>query len=307
MKVLITGGAGFIGQHLRRELGGHAHGVWWDDLVVDGWDLRDEGVAHRQVGRAKFDVVIHLAAQVGRVFGEDDLERSITNNALATARVAQACADLGTRLVYCSTSEVYGDQGSFECFEGGPEVMPHGIYGLSKRWGEEAARLYAPRGLQIVRLSMPYGPGLPAGRGRAAIINFLHQAHHRMPITVHRGGERSWCWIGDTVKGFRMVVESGTIAMDARQSEDGVGVYNVGRDDNAVPMRVVAEMACDIAGAPRHLIREVAPPERQTVVKRLSTVKLRELGWKPSVDLVEGMERTYEVVRKMDKEGNVVR
>lgn len=302
-RILVTGGVGFIGTHLCRELREAGHEVRETDLVLEDYDLREPGVAESLMHSCQPEVVVHLAAQVGRVFGEDSVVRSIESNATMSALVAQACAKWGARLVYCSTSEVYGDQGEAECYEGGPEVTPHGIYGLSKRWGEEAARLYAPKGLQIVRLSMPYGPGLPAGRGRAAIINFLWQAHHRMPLTVHRGGERSWCYVGDTVRGFRMVIEDGDLARTAAQSEAGVGVYNVGRDDDRVSMLDVAGMACEIAGAESGLIVEIDPPGRQTVVKRLSTRKLRALGWEPQVELRDGMARTYEVVRHFNEQG----
>lgn len=293
-RILVTGAKGFIGSHLVPELSKY-HTVIATD-IEDG-DLRNEYTASDLLDYHRPDMVIHLAAQVGRVFGEDDLERSITNNALATARVAQACDKYDARLVYCSTSEVYGDQADILCVEGGREVVPHGMYGLSKRWGEEAARLYSPYGLQIVRLSMPYGPGLPAGRGRAALINFLWNASHRQPLTVHRGGKRAWCWIGDTVRGFRKVIEDGETSVTAEQSENGFGVYNIGRDDNETLMVDVAKMACDLVGAPYSLISHVEPPTNQTVVKRLSTTKLKTLGWNPEVELWEGMERTWKVMR----------
>jgi nucleoside-diphosphate-sugar epimerase len=307
VKILVTGAAGFIGTHLCRELRGAGHEVIARDLVTHPKDdLRRGGIAAGYVQFHRPEAVVHLAAQVGRQFGEDDVARSIESNATMTAHVARACTAWGARLAYCSTSEVYGDQGEAGCVEGGPEVLPHGIYGLSKRWGEEAARLYAPDGLQIVRLSMPYGPGLPAGRGRAAIVNFLWQAHHRMPVTVHRGGKRSWTYVADTVRGFRLVIERGEQARTAAESEAGVGVYNIGRDDAEVTMLDVARLSCDIAGAPYDLITEVDPPERQTVVKRLSTAKLRALGWAPEVELEEGMRLTYEVVRHFDEEGSLV-
>jgi dTDP-glucose 4,6-dehydratase len=196
-------------------------------------------------------------------------------------------------MVYASTSEVYGDNGAIECDEvRGPFRLPHNIYGLSKYWGEDVCRLYAPRDLAILRFSMPYGPGLPAGRGRAAIINMLWQAKRREPIPVHRGAERSWCWIGDTVRAARLVIE-----------DWNAGVYNVGRDDNPVPMRQVAEMACDLARSPRHLIKEIDPPERQTVVKRLATDRIRKLGWQPEVELEEGMEETLKWVNELGDDG----
>ena len=296
MRFLVTGARGFIGTHLSRELRGAGYEVTGADLPRD--DLSERQMAKRLLDLYRPSVVVHLAAQVGRLFGEDDVARSIESNATMTANVARACAQSGARLVYCSTSEVYGDQGNATCREGGPQVIPHGIYGLSKRFGEEVARLYAPEGLQIVRLSMPYGPGLPAGRGRAALINFLWSASRGEPLTVHRGGKRCWCWIGDTIAGFRIVIEDGEQGQTAEDAARGQGVYNIGRDDNETEMVRVAEMACDIVGASRSLIREVDPPGAQTVVKRLATDKLCGLGWSPGVDLAEGMARTWAVMQE---------
>lgn len=289
MRFLITGSAGFIGTHLTRELLSNGHEVVGVDMA-DG-DLREPGVFYAVLCGAQLegpvDYVIHLAAQVGRLFGEDDVAHTITNNALATARVAQACAGLGVKLAYCSTSEIYGDQGEATCTEDGEQSLPHNLYGLTKRHGEEVAQLYAPDGLVIFRLSMPYGPGLPAGRGRAAMINFLYNAMNGEPLTVHRGAERAWCYVGDTVAGIRMIL----------QHDDSVGAWNIGRDDIAVPMRAVAEQACIMTGASPDLIVDIDPPARQTVVKRLGMDKLRSIGWRPQVELDEGMARVLEWLR----------
>lgn len=294
MKILVTGSSGFIGQHLCQELHDGGHEVDGVDIVAPDFsklatlgklydrDLRDVFQVNSVLDHAKPDVVIHLAAQVGRLFGEDDLMHTITDNAGMTALIARACGDHGIRLVYASTSEIYGDNGEHLCHEDdGPFTLPHNLYGASKGWGEDACELYAPDALTVLRFSMPYGPGLPAGRGRAALVNFLHNALHRQPLTVHRDSERSWCWIGDTVRAARIVLE-----------QTAGGAFNVGRDDNPLPMRRVAEMACDLVGAPHSLIEEVDAPGRQTVVKRLSTEKIRSLGWRPLVDLEEGMTRT---------------
>jgi GDP-L-fucose synthase len=72
------------------------------------------------------------------------------------------------------------------------------------------------------------------------------------------------------------------------------GAYNIGRSDNEVTMKEVAELACAIAGADENLIRMVSAPGNQTLVKRLSTEKIRSMGWRPEVDLEEGMRRTYQ-------------
>lgn len=301
MKILVTGAGGFIGSHLTRELTAHGHHVIGVD-IADG-DLRDDWVATSLVTQHAPDVVVHLAAQVGRVFGEDNVRHTITNNAHATATIAMACASTGARLTYVSTSEVYGDQGDVWCDEDGPVVLPHNLYGLSKRWGEEVAALYAPDRLQVIRLSMPYGPGLPAGRGRAAIINMLWQANTGQPIVVHRGATRCWCWVGDTVTAMRLVIERGEWGTHPDDPARGVGVYNIGRSDNETSMQHVALLACEIADADPSLIQLVDPPNAQTVVKRLSTTKVQGLGWEPTVPLKEGMARTFKTVRDYGADG----
>lgn len=295
MRIGITGVSGFVGQWLARELVDAGHVVFGIDRKPWAWfevgDLTDERVVVRWLAKTRPDVVVHLAAQVGRVFGEEDLRHTVRANAELTTVLAKACGQRAIRLVYASTSEVYGDHGDKVCREDTPWKLPHNLYGLSKRWGEEACRLYAPDGLVIVRLSMPYGPGAPPGRGRRAMDTMLWQAHHRMPLTVHRGAERSWCWVGDTVRGIRLAMECG-------------GVFNIGRDDDPRTMLDIARMACALAGAPESLIREVDPPAAQTVVKRLSTDKLQALGWSPTVDIADGMKQVYEWVSGFDRDGN---
>lgn len=294
MNILVTGAAGFIGTHLWDELEQHGHRVIPADRRFGG-DLRDpDNVRDLFTWAADHhvDQVVHLAAKVGRLFGEDDLTATVTDNVTMTALIARACGDHGIPLAYASTSEVYGDLGEQTAREDGPMALPHNAYGLSKRQGEEFCRLYAPDQLLLLRFSMPYGPGHPPGRGRAALTNFLHQAAHGEPIPVHKGSERAWCWIGDTVRAVRMLVEAGH-----------TGAWNIGRDDNATPMRHVAELACDLVGASHDLISDTDPPGRQTVVKRLSTEKLRAIGWEPTVDLEEGMRRVLAYVQKFDRNG----
>lgn len=290
MRILVTGAAGFIGQYLCSELTA-SHDVIGVD-ILEG-DLTKAGIVAALVKRHKPKLVIHLAGLVGRLFGEDDVARTITANAIGTTYVAQACAEAGIRMTYASTSEAFGDQGDRLVPESDHGVIPHNMYGLSKRWGEEACRLYMPEDdLQIFRLSMPFGPGLPAGRGRAALITFLFNAIHHKPITVHAGGTRCWCYITDTIKGIRMLIENG-----------GSGAWLVGRVDNETSMLTVAEMACDMAGAPRGLIEVVDAPENQTLIKRLNPERLCSIGWIPEIDLDQGIAMTYRAVRHYNDAG----
>lgn len=306
-KALLLGGGGFIGKHLDAEL--QTHG--WKTIVADrnehgeagyAGDLNLPGVVRAYMEQAEQffgsppDVVVHLAAQVGREFGEQDIIHTIRSNAEMTARVAKECGERMIPLVYFSTSEIYGDQGETVCDEDdGPFSVPHNLYGLSKRWGEEVCHLYAPEGLKIVRPSMPYGPGAPPGRGRRAMDNFIWHAIFGKKIYVHSGSERSWCWIGDTVRAIRLIIETGE-----------AGAYNVGRDDRPISMKELAQRVCTQVGAPLTLIEEVEAPPNQTVVKRLSTEKIRELGWEPWVELEEGLVIMEEWIRQFDADGKYV-
>ncbi|GAC1530920.1 MAG: NAD(P)-dependent oxidoreductase [Marmoricola sp.] len=295
MRVLVTGHRGFIGTHLTRELEANGHEVIGHDR--EEGDLTQPGVLAARLDNWKPDRVVHLAAQVGRLFGEDDLIHTVNANATMTTLVAHACGERDIPVLYASTSEVYGDQGTSVCDEDVLFGLPHNLYGLTKRWGEEVLEMYAPDGLQIVRLSMPYGPGAPPGRGRRALDNFLWQAHHRMPIPVHQGAERTWCHVTDTVRGIRMVLEHGDYG-------NWFGIYNVGRDDHPVSMLSLAKRACEMTDANPLLIRLTPPPARQTLVKRLSTDRLRSLGWKPTIELDEGLPELLEWVKGFDRDGN---
>ena len=186
-------------------------------------------------------------------------------------------------MVYVSSSEVYGDHGESPIHEfTAYRKQPHNLYGLTKRWGEEVFRLYVPDTV-VARGNMIYGPRQQTGEGLAALPTFLRLAQERNPIRVHRGAERSWCYITDFVSALRLLIEKGQ------------GTYNVGRDDDPRPMREIAEIACRLTGAPTSLVEEVDPPEKhQTIVKRVSAGRLRMLGWKPQVCLENGMARTLE-------------
>lgn len=292
MRILVTGSEGFVGSHLTKTLRERRHTVTGVDRHAATYrrDLR-ESIAD-VLDEVRPEIVIHLAAQVGRLFGEDDMATAVSDNALATTLLARDCGERGIRIAYASTSEVYGDRGDQVCREDDSlDVLPHNLYGLTKRWGEEAICLYTEDPL-IFRFSMPYGPGVAPGRGRRALDTIIWQAHHRKRITVHRGAERSWCWIGDTVAGVVRLVEG---------SHDGV--FNIGRDDDPYTMLWLATRACRMTEAPLSLIDEVSPPPRQTVVKRLSTEKLRALGWEPTVGLEYGMREVYRWVANFGPNG----
>jgi nucleoside-diphosphate-sugar epimerase len=299
VRILITGHMGFIGQWLWRELertGHEAVGVDIRQAQNGVCDLRKPGVFTEQLGFHEADYVVHLAAQVGREFGEDDVEHTISSNVTMSALVGRACAERGVPLLYASSSEIYGDQGDDEVHESTKPRLPHNLYGLTKRQGEEVLALYGPPELAICRLSMPYGPGAPPGRGRRAMDNIIWQAQHGRPITIHRGAERSWCWVGDLVSAMRLIIEAG-----AR------GPFNVGRDDRPLSMEQLARWVCNLTDADESLIELVDPPPNQTVVKRLSTDKVRGMGWKPRIELGQGLPAMLRWIAHFDAKGKYKR
>ncbi len=282
MKVLVTGASGFVGRALVEELR-HADGAYGVHALArsDG-DLADEGVAEAAVAELAPDVIVHSAARIGVVRCEEAPEHSVRSNVLATALVARAAAAHGARLAYVSTSDVYGSAAVAD--EETPPA-PESLYALTKLWGEQAAALYAPAGLTILRLANPYGPGVDAGEAKGAVPTMLRQADSREPIPVFRGEARAFCWIGDVVRAIRLVVDSG---------QDGT--FNIGWDGELVALVDVARVACELTGAPQELIEEVDPPPGR-VMTRIATERIRALGWRAEMPLDEGMRLLLDQIR----------
>ncbi|HEY7017304.1 MAG TPA: NAD(P)-dependent oxidoreductase [Gaiellaceae bacterium] len=282
MKVLVTGASGFVGRALVEELR-HAEGAYEvQPLGRDDGDLADEGVAEAAIMAARPDVVVHAAARIGVVRCDDEPSLALRSNVLATGLVARAATDCGARFAYISTSDVYG--AAVAADEETPPA-PESLYALTKLWGEQAAELYAPEGLTVIRLANPYGPGVDAGQAKGAVPSMLRQADAGEPIPVFRGEARAFCWIGDVVRAIRLIVDSGA-----------EGTFNVGCDGEAVALADVARLACELAGAPQDLIEEVEPPPGR-VMTRIAIERVRALGWRPEVSLDEGMRELLDALR----------
>ena len=262
MRVVVTGASGFVGRALVEELrhGGRAYEV--HPLERRDGDLADEGVAEQAIAEAQPDLVVHSAARIGIARCEDEPLLALRSNVLATVFVAQAAARHGARLVYVSTADV-GE--------------PASLYGLTKLWGEHAARQYAPQGLVILRLANPYGPG-----SMGALPTMLRQAAMGEPVPAFRGERRSWLWIGDATRAIRLVLESG---------EDGI--FDIASNQPAVALTEAARLACELASASPELVEEHDPPPGR-VVPRVDVDRLHALGWRPEIGLEEGLRLTLE-------------
>jgi nucleoside-diphosphate-sugar epimerase len=314
MRIAVTGAAGYIGGWLMAELASRGHEIHAQDLVKpDGevnwatyrtFDLcSQERVEWLRVINP--EVTIHLAALYGRIWGEVDMVKTAGINAGLTGALARDVAAQGGRLMYVSSSEVYGrsaDQGTVYSHS---KLDPVNMYGLSKKWGEEAAAIYASDGLMITRLNMPYGPakypppanvvthtsGKPGALGYNVLHSMTWQAEHGHEIVVHEGTTRCLTWVGDTVRGLAMILESG-------QS----GIWNVNRNDDHRQVADLAQLVLGTTGSTSKVNVE-KPPPRVTLRKSLDNHELLTLGWEPTVELEEGVKMAWEYFRKFDRLG----
>lgn len=284
MKVLVTGADGFVGQHLSRALIDRGHDVVSTDRA--DMDLAIPYRAETLVSMSNPDYVCHLAARYGRLLCADEPHRAVSDNTAATTELAAICAERGIPVFYASSSEVYGDHGTRTISEGSKLRMPTTIYGLSKRWGEEALRLYLPKDKRlIVRMNMLYGPLQLGGYGRCSLATFIQNAVRGESFTVHRGTSRSWLYITDAVVALMALIEGGH-----------TGTFNLGNPFPARDMRDVAAMVQNAAGG---IVNIEDPPANQIAHKHYDVTKLRQtIDWTPQVKLRDGILQTVEWARK---------
>jgi dTDP-glucose 4,6-dehydratase len=311
VRVAVTGVAGYVGGWLRTALLSRGHHVYGQDRVSVPrhthlvFDLADHGMRHDWLTDTRPDVVVHLAALYGRVWGETNLISTAAANAGITAELARDCDRAGIPLMYVSSSEVYGRTALAGTVTETSPLAPLNMYGLSKKWGEEACRVYAPDGLVIARLNMPYGPpkdqpaigqrphtsGIPGTVGYNVLHSMVWEAEHGLPLRVHQGTERCLTWVGDTMRGLVMILESGQ-----------PGIWNVCRNDDHRTVLDLARLVLDVTGSASELIAEPAPWQ-VTPRKSLDSTRLAVLGWTPEIELDEGVKRCWDYYRRFDADG----
>lgn len=291
--ILVTGGLGTIGRRMVPIL--RARG--YDAKVLDSRIQREPDYIRADVcsmvevmeafKRWEIDTVLHLAGEVGRENGELFARRAVDINVSGTINMIQVCREFGSRLIFASTSEVYGDCGSRVMHEEMPLGQPTNCYAISKLQAEQYIKHFVENyDLQanIVRIFMCYGPGEYPSYFRSAIARFTYNILHDRPIVVHRNAERSWCYVDDIVEGWIRVMEH----FRPGRTE----VYNIGRNDPK-SMEQVARLICALAGKDDGLVRFEDVPKFVTPVKNASFEKAkRELGFEATVTLEEGLRET---------------
>jgi nucleoside-diphosphate-sugar epimerase len=295
MRYVVTGAAGFIGSQLGEALQEAGHDVVGVDCFTDYYDpavkernaraldVRRLDLADDALDLRGFDGVFHLAGQPGvRSFGSR-FPLYVRQNVLASQRVFEAAAEAGTRVVFASSSSVYGEAARYPTAEDVP-LRPLSPYGITKLTAEHLARAYA-RSFEldavVLRYFNAYGPRQRPDMAFPRVVEALVTGR---PFTLFGDGEqsRSFTFVRD-------VVDATILAMAG--AEAGT-TYNVGGGQEATMNEAMATLE-RIAGRRLDVRREPAVPGDQRRTKADTTRIRADLGWSPRTPLEEGLRAQW--------------
>jgi len=305
-RILITGGAGFIGSHLAELFLDRGHDVIVMDNLLTG---RLDNIEHLSTRKGftfvdhdvtnfihipgRLDAILHFASPASPI---DYLEfpiQTLKVGSLGTHKALGLAKEKGARFLLASTSEVYGDplvHPQPESYWGNVNpIGVRGVYDEAKRFAEALTMAYhRVHGLQtrIVRIFNTYGPRMRLEDGRA-LPNFMCQAIRGEPLTVFGDGSqtRSFCYVSDLVDGIERLLRS-----------DVVDPVNIG---NPAEMTILqfARRVIEITGSTSEIVfREL--PSDDPKVRQPDIARARKLlGWEPKVDLISGLMKTVPYFR----------
>jgi UDP-glucose 4-epimerase len=305
VKTVVTGAAGFIGSHLVESLLADGHDVLGIDAFTDYYERSvKEGNLHGALGNGQFrllegrvqnlpleesvrdaEVVFHLAAQAGvRASWGREFSHYTDHNVLGTQRVLEAALHAGRpRVVYASSSSVYGDSETLPLREDGP-CRPVSPYGVTKLAGEHLAVLYAKSfalPTTSLRFFTVYGP---RQRPDMAFHRFLKAARDGEAIRVFGDGRqtRDFTYVADIVAAIRAAAVSGRPG----------SVYNVGGGERLALLDVLRTME-GVTGRPFRIVHEDAQKGDMRDTFADTTAARRDLGFRSTVTLRDGLEREW--------------
>jgi nucleoside-diphosphate-sugar epimerase len=308
MRILVAGGAGFIGSHVCRELLVRGHEVVCLDNLSTGAfanveeiaDHRDFAFIREDVTRAPFlavDLILHLASPASPVHYKQFPIETMMANSAGTHRLLALAADRGARFIFASTSEVYGDpleHPQAESYWGNVNPTgPRACYDESKRFGEALTVEYRRRhgvNASIVRIFNTYGPRMNADDGRV-VPAYIAAALDGRPLPVFGDGmqTRSFCYVDDLVEALLLVAFDGNA--NGR-------IFNIG-NPHEVTMLDLARTVARVAGVPERVEHLPAmsddPARRKPDIARIQN----RYGWQPFVSLDAGLAGTIEYFRAL--------
>ena len=300
-RVLVTGGAGFLGSHLCERLLADGHDVLCVDNYFTG--ARDNiaslvGSPHFEMLRhdvsapllAEVDEVYNLACPASPIHYQHDPVQTLKTSVLGALHMLDIARRTGARVFQASTSEVYGDpdvhpQTEDYCGNVNP-LGPRACYDEGKRCAEtlffDHRRQHGTR-IKVVRIFNTYGPRMHPNDGRV-VSNFITQALRGEDITLYGDGgqTRAFCYVSDMIEGFVRMMDS---------EDDVTGPFNLG-NPHEISVRELAERVLALTGSRSRLVFRPLPQDDPT--QRCPDIgrARRMLGWQPEVGLEDGLART---------------
>ncbi len=313
-RILVTGGAGFIGSFLTKKLLDLGHQVIVLDnfFCCDGSNLQDidnknlvvinHDVTKKFTVEGPLDIVMHLASLPSPAFYYTKPRETLEAGLLGTKNTLDLALEKNARYLFASTSEVYGDP----VISPQPEEYPGNVsaigkrsqYDESKRGGETLIKLYFEKyaiDVRIMRIFNTYGPGMCLNDGRV-VTNFIEQALKAKPLTMYGDGlqTRSFAYVSDTVDGIMKILFSDTITNYTTIQER---IFNVG-NPGEFTIRELAEKIKFLSQ--KYLNRETnviycEQPDQTDPKQRCPDITKinKETGYQPAVSLDEGLEKTF--------------
>jgi len=307
-RVLVTGGAGFIGSHLcKRLLAEGQHVICLDNYFTGAKENiasllsnpRFELIRHDVTIPYKFEVdeIYNLACPASPVHYQYNPVNTVKTSILGILNALDLACHLGAKILQASTSEVYGDplvHPQVEEYWG--NVNPIGIrscYDEGKRCAETLCFDYFRKydiDVKVIRIFNTYGPNMHAQDGRV-VSNFIVQALQGDPITIYGDGTqtRSFCYVDDLISGmFRMM-----------QTEEGfIGPVNLGNPSRFTMLELAKEVVRLTGSASKIVFRPLPPDDPKQRQPDISLAK-EKLDWLPAIGLDEGLERTISYFKKV--------
>lgn len=305
MRILVTGGAGFLGSHLCERLLDEGHDVLCLDNFFTG---RKANISHL-LGNPRFelfrhDVIDPFKAEVERIYNlacpaspphyQYNAIKTIKTSVMGAINVLGLAKRTRARVFQASTSEVYGDPEIHpqpESYWG--HVNPIGIrscYDEGKRVAETLFFDYHRQNgvdIRVVRIFNTYGPRMLPDDGRV-VSNFIVQALRGQNITIYGDGSqtRSFCYVDDLIEGFIRLMETPGIT----------GPINIG-NPGEFTMLQLAELVLKKVGGPSKITFHPLPSDDPRQRRPDITQAREHLGWEPTIPLEDGLDRTIEYFR----------
>ncbi|OGY31185.1 MAG: NAD-dependent dehydratase [Candidatus Andersenbacteria bacterium RIFCSPHIGHO2_02_FULL_45_11] len=302
-KILVTGGAGFIGSHLIERLLERGDTVICVDNFFTGqkknierhldnpnFTLLEHDIVHPLMG-VDVDQVYNLACPASPIHYQYNPIKTVKTSTTGMINMLGLAKRCGARILQASTSEVYGDPAvhpQTESYWGNVNTIgPRSCYDEGKRVAETLCMDYHREhkvDIRIIRIFNTYGPRMHPQDGRV-VSNFIVQALAGEPITIYGTGcqTRSFCYVDDLVRGMMTMMDQ----------EESIGPVNLG-NPNEFSMKELAEKVISLTGTSSTLEYKPLPQDDPKQRQPDITLAKKLLNWQPTIELEEGLTKTIE-------------